>query len=177
MIEENSPTTDLVPAFYALMEESEIRKDSYNLKSDDIAQLQKYAALFGIKISQWCDGQTLIAIALSEPDRLSTAQETAALDILCSIAKTPNGLPSSSLSTCPIAQELLANNWIVLKNNHYLLSKRTKIEKATVLTAKTEVDTCSFCTFLNNEGNLPHPECAKFINTQTHSASTPTQPQ
>lgn len=152
-----------IRALYALMEKTEIDKETYGIDTERMEQVKRAVSLFGYTLSVWYTGRTLV-ISSPPKEKPLSPHEVSALDLLSSIARTPNGIDINGLSECMIAKELLENKWIEINGSKYVLTKRAAIEKAAVLSKKSGIDICSFCSILNGEGNIPHKECSKYIN-------------
>lgn len=149
-----------IKALHTLLERTEI--DKRLLHAEDIEKIKKATEFLGYKISQWYDANTLVIYA-EETDSPITEYEVAALDVLLSVANTVTGLDSSELSTCTITADLIRNKWLIIENGRIRLSKRTRVEKILILSEKSNVEICAFCNILNEEGNVPHAECLKYI--------------
>lgn len=147
-------------ALYMLLERSEL--DKRTLQAEEVNQLKKALDMLGYKLNQWYDAKTLVVTG-EETDSPITEYEVAALDILVSIASTKKGIHTKKLTNCAITVDLVKKGWLVVDDNRILLSKRTRIEKADVLSERAGIDKCKFCSILNGEGNIPHEECLPYI--------------
>ncbi|OAG29312.1 hypothetical protein NEDG_01385 [Nematocida displodere] len=147
---------------YQLQERGDISKEG--LSPGDIEELRKALVLLGLRLNQWYTGQTLVA---TSPAIQGTVNDygIAALDILGTIAASPKGVASTELRMCPITQDLVRDRWIEVRDQRLRLTKRTMIEKAELLSKTCQIDICSFCNILNEEGNLPHERCYDLATT------------
>lgn len=155
-----------VKALYSILEKNEL--DKKTLQAEEIGQLKKALGMLGYNLCQWYDAKTLVVTA-DEEDAPITAYEVAALDILVNIANTEGGVPKSEFAKCTITEDLIREGWIVVDKEMLRLSKRTRIEKADILSEKAEIAKCTFCSILNSEGNVPHEECMPYIENSGSS--------
>ncbi|KAI5173153.1 hypothetical protein NEFER03_2122 [Nematocida sp. LUAm3] len=159
-MEENKRVPELLKI---LMRETEISRKTHNISQEELAEITRGASLFGYKVVSWYDGDFLVLIFPDESPASLTPYDASMLDILVSIADTPGGVKKEEVKPCSIFMDLLREKWIVEENNVYFLSKRAKAEKKLSISSKSSLFPCDFCGILNNEGNIPHNECIKYI--------------
>ncbi|KAI5191974.1 hypothetical protein NEMIN01_1758 [Nematocida minor] len=158
---------DGIKALYTLLERNEM--DERLLQPEEIEYVKKSLAILGYKLNKWHDARTLVVTAndtANEIEGAITEYEVASLDILASVASRKKGIPAEELINCTITADLLKKRWLIVEDGRIRLSKRTKIEKADILSEKTDTEICSFCDILNEEGNVPHEECLQFITNK-----------